>query len=263
MNKSFYTVEKLEEGTFRIDECGRDNCYLLLGEEDTLLIDCSIGTGHLPTLLSTLTRLPVTVAATHAHGDHAGAGYQFPALFVPKEEITLNFRIQNLRFYRRKLLSNTMKKQGITKKNIDGSIFRAKWLPMEDGRVFDLGGRTVRTFRVPGHTAGSTVFADETRRLLFLGDSICPVLPMHTYRCLPLSSWLPGARRVLTLANEGYTMFCGHGDGRMSAELLAQQIAWVQEILKQYPHNEAKHRRAFYPEFSAEGCVGFDPANLY
>ena len=263
MKQSFYTIEKLNDSTYRIDECGRDNCYLLLGAEKALLIDCSIGTGSLPTLLSTLTSLPVTVAATHAHGDHVGAGYQFDAVYVPDAERTLNFRIQNLRYYRRQLLSKTMKKQGITPSCITGSILQAKWLPMEDGRTFDLGGRSIRTFRLPGHTAASTVFFDETQHLLFTGDAVCPVLPMNIYRCLPLSVWLPGAERLLALVKEGNQMFCGHGDGRMSEALLEQQIAWVREILQQHPQNEKKHRRAYYPEFSPEGCVGYDPAKLY
>ena len=263
MNQSIYTVEKLNDTTFRIDECGRDNCYLLLGTERALLIDCSIGTGELPALVRALTSLPVTVAATHAHGDHVGAGHQFDAVFVPREEITLNYRIQNLRFYRRQLVSNTMKKQGITAKNITGSVLRAKWLPMEDGKVFDLGERTVRTFRTPGHTAGDTCFLDETQKMLFVGDSVCSVLPMHTYRCLPLLKWLPSGEHILALAKEGYAVFGGHGDGRVSADLLQQQIAWVREILQAHPKNEKKHSRAYYPEFSAQGCIGYDPANLY
>ncbi len=263
MNQSVYTVEKLNETTFRIDECGRDNCYLLLGEERALLIDCSIGTGELPTLLRALTDLPVTVAATHAHGDHVGAGHQFDAVYVPEEEITLNFRIQNLRHFRRKLISNTMRKQGITEKNITGSVLHAKWLPMEDGKVFDLGGRVVRTFRTPGHTQGGTCFLDEGQRMLFVGDAVCPVLPMQIYRCMPLSAWLPGGERIYALAKQGVQVFCGHGDGRISAELLRQQIAWVQEILQAHPKNEKKHSRAYYPEFSVQGCVTYDPANLY
>ena len=263
MNQSFYTVEKLNETTFRIDECGRDNCYLLLGNERALLIDCSIGTGHLPTLLLSLTKLPVIVAATHAHGDHVGAGYQFESVFVPTEEITLNFRIQNTRYYRRKLLSNTMKKAGVTKKNITGRNLRARWLPLEDGKIFDLGGRTVRAIRAPGHTEGGTVFLDETQHMLFTGDSVCPVLPMNTYRCLPLQSWLPAGERILALAKQGNAVFCGHGDGRISPELLQQQLTWVREILSQHPENAKKHSRTYYPAFSAEGCVCFDKANLY
>ena len=134
---------------------------------------------------------------------------------------------------------------------------------MEDGKVFDLGERTVRTFRTPGHTAGDTCFLDETQKMLFVGDSVCSVLPMHTYRCLPVSKWLPSGEHILALAKEGYAVFGGHGDGRVSAELLRQQIAWVREILQAHPKNEKKHSRAYYPEFSAQGCIGYDPANLY
>ena len=45
MTGNIYTTEKIGERTYRIDEGGRDNCYLLLGNEKALLIDSSIGTG--------------------------------------------------------------------------------------------------------------------------------------------------------------------------------------------------------------------------
>ena len=62
--KNVYTTEKIGERTYRIDECGRDNCYLLLGEKSALLIDSSIGTGNLKAVVRSITSLPVTVAAT-------------------------------------------------------------------------------------------------------------------------------------------------------------------------------------------------------
>ena len=203
MNTDIYTVEEIAPGTFRLDECGRDNCYLLCGEERALLIDCSLGAGDLLRAVRRLTDLPLTVAVTHTHGDHAGGGYQFGTIHVPRAETHDSFRGQNLRVFRRMLLSNRMKRAGITNKNIRGSIRKTVWLPFDDGAVFDLGGRTVRAVSVPAHTVGGTVFLDETNRLAFLGDTACPVLPMHTYRALPLSAWEAQGDRLLALT-DGY-----------------------------------------------------------
>ena len=257
-----YTVEQLDAQTFRIDECGRDNCYLLLGAERALLIDCSIGTGDLAALVKTLTELPLTVAATHGHGDHLGAGYQFEAVCVPKEDCTRNFRMQNTRLIRRTLLSNTMKKAGITKRDVRGSNLFARWIPMDAPMTFDLGGRTVRTFLTPGHTAGSTVFLDADRGLLFTGDHVCPVLPMHTYRALPLKIWLKSAERMLETARDGYRMWCGHGDGRVTLEQLRGHIQNAEALLAEHPQNEKRKHPIYYPSFSPDGCIHCDLANL-
>ena len=262
MNTDIYTVEEIAPGTFRLDECGRDNCYLLCGETGALLIDCSLGTGDLPAAVRKLTDLPLTVAVTHTHGDHAGGGHQFGAIRVPRAEMHFSYRGQNLRVFRRMLLSNRMKRAGITKKNVRGSIRKTAWLPFDDGDVFDLGGRTVRAVSVPAHTVGGTVFLDETNKLAFLGDTACPVLPMHTYRALSLSAWEAQGERLLALT-DGYVLRCGHGDGRLDCALLQKQLQWVREILAAHPANEKKHKTLYYPAFDPAGCVGFDPANLY
>ncbi|MBQ5970524.1 MAG: MBL fold metallo-hydrolase [Clostridia bacterium] len=262
MSAAVYSVERLDAQTFRIDECGRDNCYLLLGDDRALLIDCSIGTGDLAALVRTLTDLPLTVAATHGHGDHLGAGYQFEAVYVPKEDCTHNFRLQNTRLIRRTLLSNTMKKAGITKRDVRGDNFRAQWLPMEAPMTFDLGGRTVRTMRTPGHTAGSTVFLDEGRGLMFTGDHVCPVLPMHTYRALPLEVWLASAKETLLPAQQGVQMWCGHGNGRVTAAQLSHHIQNAEALLREYPTNAPRKHLIFYPAFSPDGCIHCDTANL-
>ena len=44
---NIYSVEKIAEGTYKIDEMGRDISYLLLGKEKALLIDASLGAGNI------------------------------------------------------------------------------------------------------------------------------------------------------------------------------------------------------------------------
>lgn len=261
MNKAVYTVEKINEKTYRIDECKRDNCYLLLGDEKALLIDCSIGTGNIRSIVSSITNLPVTVVATHAHGDHSGAAYQFGEIYIPKDECKLPFRIINTRHYRRGLISNTMKKSGINDKNIDGSIFKAKWIPFDENAVFELGNRKITVVKTPGHSPGGVIFLDEGMKMMFTGDNVCPVLLMRVFKGLSLEEWLPGARKTFELSKQ-YEPWCGHGDGRQTSEQIGQSIRFVEEILKKYPKN-GKKGKAYYPEFSTEGCIIYNPAKIY
>lgn len=259
--ENVYTVEKIGERTFRIDECGRDNCYLLLGEKSALLIDSSIGSGDLKAVVRSITDLPVTVAATHAHGDHTGGAIQFGCVWVHKAECNLKFKILNLKKVRADLISNRMKKAGISAKNLSGGVFKTKWLPFEEGKTFDLGSRKVKTIHTPGHSPGGVVFLDEGEKLMFTGDNVCAVLLMKVIYAESLEQWLPGAKRTLELCRE-YTPWCGHADGRQSAAQIEKIIGLVEEILEKFPENK-KSKKLTYPEFSTEGCVVFDAAAVH
>lgn len=67
-----FGVRQIAPGVYHIDEWGVASCYLVAGSERALLIDTGVGLGNMPGLVRTLTKLPVTVAATHAHCDHIG-----------------------------------------------------------------------------------------------------------------------------------------------------------------------------------------------
>ena len=259
--KNVYTTEKIGERTYRIDECGRDNCYLLLGEKSALLIDSSIGTGDLKAVVRSITDLPVTVAATHAHGDHTGGAIQFGSVWVHKDECSLKFKMLNLKKVRADLISNRMKKEGIAPKDVRGGVLKTKWLPFEEGKTFDLGSRTVRTIHTPGHSPGGVVFIDEGEKKMFTGDNVCAVLLMKVIYATSLEKWLPGAERTLELCRE-YTPWGGHADGRESAEQIEKIIDYAKEILKKYPQNQ-KSGKVTYPSFSPEGCVIFNPAAVH
>lgn len=261
MTDNVYSVEKIGERTFRIDECRRDNCYLLLGDEKALLIDSSIGTGDLFSLVGSLTDLPVTVAATHAHGDHTGGACQFKKVYVHKSECNLKFRLLNLKKVRADLISNKMKKLGIKKDSVRGNVFKTKWIPFEEGKVFDLGNRIVKTVHTPGHSPGGVVFLDEGEKKMFTGDNVCAVLLMKVIFALSLEEWLPGAKRTLALC-ENYEPWGGHADGRESKEQIEKIIGFAEEILKLFPENK-KSQKSVYPSFSTEGCIIFDEGKVH
>lgn len=259
--KNVYTVEQIGKRTFRIDECGRDNCYLLLGDERALLIDSSIGTGNLKAVVKSITGLPVTVAATHAHGDHTGGACQFGSVYVHSKECSLKFRLLNTKRVRADLISNKMKSLGISRKDVRGNVFKTKWIPFEDGQEFELGNRLVHAIHTPGHSPGSVVFLDEGEKKMFTGDNVCAVLLMKVIFAKSLEEWQPGAKRTLSLCDE-YEPWGGHSDGRQSKEQIQKLLLLSQEIIQRYPQN-GKSKKTTYPEFDPNGCIIFDEANVH
>ena len=137
-----------------------NNCsdiYLLVGEKEALVIDLSNSINWADNAAESLRSLiaeragdrPVTVTFTHSHGDHTG---MLPAMLeVPGVRFALP-RDDFGRFADR--------------------IPEERREFFDEGKVFDLGGMTVETIAVPGHTVGSMVFYLDGRNLLFSGDAV-------------------------------------------------------------------------------------------
>lgn len=67
-----YPIRKIADDTYMISDFGIANCYLLIGEERALLIDCGLGIGDIKGAVEKITDKPILVVATHGHVDHAG-----------------------------------------------------------------------------------------------------------------------------------------------------------------------------------------------
>ena len=88
-----YQIEELLNNTYRIDEGGAANCYLVIGEENALLIDSCWGSGNLKECVAQLTEKPVIVTMTHRHPDHTFGARQFGDYYVSKKDNILFNRV--------------------------------------------------------------------------------------------------------------------------------------------------------------------------
>lgn len=123
--------------------------FLILGDKRALLIDAGFGYGDLAAAVRKVTSLPVEVALTHGHFDHAGGIRFFDAGTIYLHESDFP-----------------------CVENRQGAGILKRLRPLKDGHVFDLGGRRVRAIWLPGHSSGSMVFLDEDEGTLFAGDSL-------------------------------------------------------------------------------------------
>lgn len=85
MTSSIARIEKIYDNTYVIREvgcAGEVNMYLLTGSSRALLIDCGYGAADLPSLIATVTNLPVTVVCTHGHVDHALGSWMFENVYL-------------------------------------------------------------------------------------------------------------------------------------------------------------------------------------
>ena len=65
------------------------HCFLVEGRDKALLIDTMTGLRGLPAFVATLTDLPVEVALTHGHMDHAGGVFEFGRCYIHPADIPM------------------------------------------------------------------------------------------------------------------------------------------------------------------------------
>ncbi|MBQ6400025.1 MAG: MBL fold metallo-hydrolase [Clostridia bacterium] len=165
-------------GIWEIDEFDCASVFLVIGGERALLVDTGVGIGDLRWVVEDiLGGAPYEVVATHSHGDHIGGAAWFDPIWIHPADSdwrrgsalpTLDFR----REYAALIRSREGKEYAYDpEKDIRpwprDPVFRT----LQDGRVFDLGGRRVSVIHCPGHTPGEIVLADDRTKTLLCGDA--------------------------------------------------------------------------------------------
>ena len=155
--KEKYCHVPFEGDIFRISspswdrKASTDSCWLILGENKALLIDAGEpGTGLRAYAQELAGDRTLILALTHGHYDHTGAINDFDEVYLNAED--------------RYLLKGVL--------GLPATPFKGKCLDINDGDSIELGGRTIRCYRIPGHTPGSVCYLDENTRILFSGDSV-------------------------------------------------------------------------------------------
>lgn len=251
-----HAVGQIAPNTWRIDESGVVNCYLLAGTERALLIDTGCGLGDLSAVVRSLTSLPVTAALTHRHCDHAcGAGW-FPACYVHESDLAPVYGLLSSRPALRVLLGKAAPKR------FPRLPHRVEWIGMRDGHTFELGGRRVVVRHTPGHTRGSVVLLDEKEKLLFTGDDANPCLLLSLPGCTSVAAWLPGAQEIATLAGS-YTPWCGHDAGLQPLSQIERTVSLGQALLAAHKKNAPAGREIRFPAADANILISYRTNRLY
>ena len=231
-----FGVRQIAPGVYHIDEWGVASCYLVAGSERALLIDTGVGLGDMPGLVRTLTKLPVTVAATHAHCDHIGGAGGFGNIYVPAPEA--RHRAGQSRAVRRAFLCTErgLRERGAAPAKLAKGP-AARMLPLAAGHVFQLGGRTVKVLAAGGHTPGGAYYLCREEGLLFTGDNICREVWLFLPGACPLEQWVQRAEKTLCLVGQnGLRMYSGHG-GAVAPAMVYGQIFTARKYLGQHPAN--------------------------
>ena len=123
-----------------------ESIYIIEGDSAALLLDAGTTIPGLRKIVEGIVNKPVTLIATHVHPDHTGMAInEWESMWMNEaDEVNVPAIMPD---------------------------YKGEKLYLQDGQVFDLGGRSIEVVFTPGHTPGSTTFIDKEAHYGFSGDA--------------------------------------------------------------------------------------------
>ena len=185
--------------TWQIDGVGAA-AFLVLGKEKALMIDTGMSRLNIREFVETLTDLPIMVANTHGHFDHTGGNGFFDEVYMSAYAATE---------------AKSVFKTGADVREEEEYPLDYEITVIEEGYVFDLGGRRLEAIAIPCHSPGSFAYLDMDRGMLFSGDEIDPgqvLLMSYTEERKHVQDYLANMAKLKARENE-FTMICPAHNG--------------------------------------------------
>lgn len=196
-------IIKINENTYRIEDSGV-RFYVFLGKEKAAVIDTGMNTPNAKELVQSITSLPLILINTHADPDHISGNGGFDTIYMsPAEE-------ENYR------------ERGGTD----------SFIPVKEGDVIDLGGRSLFVIDIPGHTPGSIALLDEKNRILVSGDSVSNSKIFMFGKFRNLSLYVKSLEHLKNWDGKYDDVYPMHGDFPQKPEQVEKLIQGASEILE-------------------------------
>ena len=151
---------------------------------------------------SALAGTDVTLLLSHADPDHVGALGEFDSFLMhPCEK-------ENLRPAR-------------------------EFVPVTDGQIIELGGRTLEIIHVPGHTPGSIMVLDVTNRLLFSGDSVQDERIFLFGPARNINVFPDSLRRIEACSDRFDLIYPSHGTMPLKSGIIGKIISGTEDVISE------------------------------
>ncbi len=246
---------EISPGVFEIDEYECASMFVIVGTERALLIDTGTGIGDLRWVVENrITDKPYDVVISHAHGDHFGGAGFFDKVFVSRKDADwdINPFMRSVEF-RRNFAKLIAARGGGKHFDYDPETDIRPWekepekILIDDGFVFDLGGRKVTCYYCPGHTPGELVFIDDKSRILFCADACNRNLLLGFgwtgTREELLKETLDGLDRIIGMSDKYDAVYNGHHDYRgFGQSLFPEALSDARECVRRMLDGTADYK---------------------
>jgi len=213
--------EKIADGVFRIAP-GRSNCYLLAGNDLTLIDTGMPGEAEIiKAAINALGLKPEKVGhilITHGHLDHTGSLAELKK--ISGAQVIAGAK--DTAYVQGSRKTWTMGREGFGGKIFKTVLFFMETfvfkyqpaqvdVPCQGGETIDCFGG-VQVIASPGHSPGSLSFYHKDKKLLFVGDALSGTAGFHLPQRFGCFSYQEALRSVKTLSEFDFdTCLLGHG----------------------------------------------------
>lgn len=237
---------KIEEGLYDFIEHpmgGEVHQYLLIGTEKALLIDTGCGFSDIPTAVRELTSLPLIVANTHAHQDHAHGNHLYDKVMLSSRDLEVFEQQNDYDYLMNLLIRDGAKYLDMPKEEVPDfcrkfghdfcMAYPSVHYDLPKDRTIDLGDRLIKIIETPGHTPGHVSFLDVEKKRLFAGDLIFSWgICLHFPHC-SLADECASLKKVKALVDQGTVteIYTGHPEKVLPLEMLDITIEACEYLL--------------------------------
>lgn len=219
---NWFTIDKIDENTFIISEYRHweeTHCYLLNGENKSLLIDTGLVICNIYDEAVKLTDKTIIAAATHIHWDHIGGHRYFPEFYCHGEELDwLSGEFP--------LSADTVRDMVVDRCDLPegfdvGGYTMFQGTPariLKDRDIIDIGGRVIEVLHTPGHSPGHMCFWEKEKGYLFTGDCVYKDTLFAYYPSTDPIAYLASLERIADLPV--YKVFPAHHSLNIEPEII-------------------------------------------
>lgn len=228
-----FRTEKVSDRITRIYAFSTELMYLVEGEENAVLLDSGRGIGFVKPLIDRLTDKPLKVLLTHGHVDHAMGASEFPVgtVYINKEDAYIYQKHCSWEF-RKSGLGTMPGGELVTEEDFTPVVSIDEWQDLKEGDRFDLGGISVEIYACPGHTRGSVVMLLPEERTVLLGDACNGFTFLFQDYSLSVEEYRESLYQLKEKLNGKFdTVLASHGDGKLSKEVINDNIRVCDQIL--------------------------------
>ena len=204
-----YTLEQYRPDFWLISD-GHVREFLMVGEEDALLVDTGFGKGDLLELIRQITHKTIRVVLTHGDRDHAGGVGSFPCAHCHPAEFAM--------------LANA---------HLDTPL-----KPVWEHDELRCGGYCLEAIHIPGHTPGSIALFERSKRFMITGDSISkgPIFMMGEHR--NMTALIASLNKLARMDLQDVEMLPSHYDCPLPSEYVRYTLDSAMKVLDGTVHGE-------------------------
>ncbi|MDR2888282.1 MAG: MBL fold metallo-hydrolase [Lachnospiraceae bacterium] len=240
MQKVKYLTRPIGADTWLIEQhmlTSEASAYLIVGDEKAMLIDTGLALPGFFEAVGGLTDKPIEVLCTHAHLDHIGANRLYNKTYLLEEDRGL-LTLQTTPDYLAGMVNSAVPgiARWLLKKEMT-AILRdttaaGSYEYINDGALFDLGGRSLEVIATPGHTRGSLCVLDRENRRLFSGDTVCDWgILLHLDWAASPETFLHSVERLRRMVDRFDEIWPGHHKKPLPVDYLDDYINCARSIV--------------------------------